>query len=190
MIYKKQLSRVALIHLCFPHLVNSIVINSRLGYVYYTSCFNAILRINSLVIRLLELIASSIIFCCFLETSIPSRATLCAICLLVFDSMFNINIASYYSNYTISYMRLHSLRQTLILFVIAFIPDDLIHPEDLLKQHDFHHLVRVGEGSEADFLIGPVLYTVSYAIAAADDEYDVAFSCVHPFLIFFSEFFA
>src|SRR5699024_11742963 len=47
-----------------------------------------------------------------------------------------------------------------------------------------------GEGSEADFLIGPVLYTVSYAIAAADDEYDVAFSCVHPFLIFFSEFFA
>src|SRR5699024_2378110 len=72
--------------------------------------------------------------------------------------------------------------------MIRFIPDDLIHPEDLLKQHDFHHLVRVGEGSEADFLIGPVLYTVSYAIAAADDEYDVAFSCVHPFLIFFSEF--
>src|SRR5699024_2487070 len=87
-------------------------------------------------------------------------------------------------------MRLHSLSQSLILFVIAFIPDDLIHPEDLLMQHDFHHLLRVGEGSVADFLLGPVLYTVSYAIAAADDEYDVAFSCVHPFLIFFSEFFA
>ena len=73
--------------------------------------------------------------------------------------------------------------------MITFIPDNLIYPKYLLKQHHLHHLMRVGEGAETDFLVGTFLNCFTNSVAAAYDEDDVAFTGVHPPLVFFRQIF-